>query len=113
MAERGGDVVYGGLVALGYDGDWNCLLSFKNISDMTGQSNGEPSRRITSAPSRVCVCHGKLPNCLIVTETIPYYMYPGETMTEQQVVQYNNGACKALNYTVYIRIVKVVQHNLF
>ena len=29
-AGRGGDVLYGGLVALGYDGDWNCLLSFKN-----------------------------------------------------------------------------------
>ena len=31
-AGKGGDVLYGGLVALGYDGDWNCLLSFKNIS---------------------------------------------------------------------------------
>ena len=34
-AGRGGDVLYGGFVALGYDGDWNCLLSFKNISDMS------------------------------------------------------------------------------
>ena len=34
-AEEGGDVLYGGLVAAGYDGDWNCLLSFKNVSDMT------------------------------------------------------------------------------
>ena len=37
-AGKGGDVLYGGLVALGYDGDWNCLLSFKNISDMSEQS---------------------------------------------------------------------------
>ena len=37
-AGRGGDVLYGGLVALGYDGDWNCLLSFKNIYDMSQQS---------------------------------------------------------------------------
>ena len=37
-AGKGGDVLYGGLVALGYDGDWNCLLSFKNISDMSQQS---------------------------------------------------------------------------
>ena len=37
-AGKGGDVLYGGLVALGWDGDWNCLLSFKNISDMSQQS---------------------------------------------------------------------------
>ena len=33
-AGKGGDVLYGGLVTLGYDGDWNCLHSFKNISDI-------------------------------------------------------------------------------
>ena len=57
-ADKGGDVVYGGLVAMGYDGDWNCLLSFKNISDMS-QQNGLSV--ISSEPSRVCLCHDGQP----------------------------------------------------
>ena len=62
-AVEGGDVVYGGLIAAGYDGDWNCLLSFRNISDMMDQSS---VRQITSAPSRVCLCHDDTaPDCLI------------------------------------------------
>ena len=51
-AGKGGDVLYGGLVALGYDGDWICLLSFKNISDISQQSG---LSLISSAPSRVCL----------------------------------------------------------
>ena len=80
-AEKGGDVLYGGLVAAGYDGDWNCLLSFKNISDMTGQSHEEPFRRITSEPSRVCLCGETGPDCLVVDNPTSYSLYPGETLT--------------------------------
>ena len=127
-AERGGDIVYGGLAALGYDGDWNCLLSFKNISDVTEQSSEMPSRRITSAPSRVCVCR----DCLMVVDTTSRVLYPGQTMTvsaavvgqdfgtvkgevnaqflssfdlsippEQQIMQYENGKCMDFYYTVH------------
>ena len=130
-AMKGGDVVYGELVATGYDGDWNCLLSFKNISDMTGQSS---ARQITSEPSRVCLCHDTSPDCLIVADPTTHTLYPGETLTvsaavvgqdfgtvtgyvyaqvidtahnnatvsrDQMGVSYDNGACSNLNYTVY------------
>ena len=83
-AREGGDVLYGGLVAAGYDGDWNCLLSFKNMSDMTNQSS---ERRITSAPSRVCSCHDhSSPDCLVVVDPTTYTLYPGQTLTVSAAV---------------------------
>ena len=82
-ADKGGDVVYGGLVALGYDGDWNCLLSFKNISDMS-QQNGLSV--ISSEPSRVCLCHDGQPDCLTVADPITHNIYPGQTITLPAVV---------------------------
>ena len=82
-AGRGGDVVYGGLVPLGYDGDWNCLLSFKNISDMSQQSG---LSIISSEPSRVCLCHDGQPDCLTVADPITRSMYPGQTITIPAVV---------------------------
>ena len=83
-ARRGGDVLYGGLVALGYDGDWNCLLSFKNISDMSQQSG---LSRISSAPSRVCLCNETgQPDCLTVADPTTRVMYPGQTITIPVVV---------------------------
>ena len=130
-AVEGGDVVYGGQIAAGYDGDWNCLLSFKNISNMTYQ----PSiRKITSAPSRVCLCHDTSPDCLIVVDPTSHTIYPGETLTvsaavvgqdfgtvsgdvhaqfgnyskcyaavhnDQKRMSYENGACKNFNYKIY------------
>ena len=79
-----GDVLYGGLVALGYDGDWNCLLSFKNISDMSQQSG---LSRISSAPSRVCLCNETgQPDCLTVADPTTRVMYPGQTITIPVVV---------------------------
>ena len=83
-AGKGGDVLYGGLVALGYDGDWNCLLSFKNISDMSQQSG--PSL-ISSVPSRVCLCNETgQPDCLIVADPTTHVIYPGQTITIPAVV---------------------------
>ena len=84
-AGKGGDVLYGGLVALGWDGDWNCLLSFKNISDMT-QQNGLST--ITSNPSRVCFCNinDTKPDCLTVADPKTYPVYPGQTITIPAVV---------------------------
>ena len=82
-AGTGGDVLYGGLVALGWDGGWNCLLSFKNISDMAQQSGLSP---ITSDPSRVCFCEDMEPNCLTVANPKVHYVYPGQTITIPAVV---------------------------
>ena len=83
-AGEGGDILYGGLVVAGYDGDWNCLLSFKNMSDMTNQSS---ERRITSAPSRVCSCHDhSSPDCLVVVDPTTYTLYPGQTLTVSAAV---------------------------
>ena len=87
IAGRGGDVVYGGLVALGYDGDWNCLQSFKNVSNMSQQSS---LSLISSAPSRVCLCkndHFEHPDdCLTVADPHTYSVYPGQTITLPAVV---------------------------
>ena len=83
-AGRGGDVLYGGLVSLGYDGDWNCLLSFKNISDISQQSG---LSLISSAPSRVCLCnYTGQPDCLTVADPTTRVMYPGQTITIPAVV---------------------------
>ena len=86
-AGRGGDVVYGGLVALGYDGDWNCLQSFKNVSDLTQQKK---LSLISSAPSHVCLCqndHFEYPDdCLTVADPHTHNVYPGETITLPTVV---------------------------
>ena len=83
-AGKGGDVLYGGLVALGYDGDWNCLLSFKNISDISQQSG---LSLISSAPSRVCLCNDtSQPDCLTVADPTTWVMYPGQTITIPAVV---------------------------
>ena len=82
-AGKGGDVLYGGLVALGWDGDWNCLLSFKNISDMSQQSG---LSTITSNPSRVCFCKDAGPDCLTVADPKTYHIYPGQTITIPAVV---------------------------
>ena len=82
-ADKGGDVVYGGLVAMGYDRDWNCLLSFKNISDKS-QQNGLSF--ISSEPSRVCLCPDGQPDCLTVADPITHNIYPGQTITLPAVV---------------------------
>ena len=83
-AGKGGDVLYGGLVALGYDGDWNCLLRFKNISDMSQQSG---LSLISSAPSRVCLCNEiRQPDCLTVADHTTHVIYPGQTITIPAVI---------------------------
>ena len=87
-AGRGGDVLYGGLVALGYDGDWNCLLRFKNISDMSQQSG---LSLISSTPSRVCLCNETgQPDCLTVADPTIHVIYPGQTITIPAVVTGQN-----------------------
>ena len=82
-AGRGGDILFGGQVASGWDGNVNCLESFKNMSDLSGQS-GESV--ISSAPSRICLCHNSQHDCLIVADPTTHTIYPGETLMISAVV---------------------------
>ena len=71
-------------MALGYDGDWNCLPSFKNISDMSQQSG---LSLISSAPSRVCLCNETgQPDCLTVADPSTRAIYPGQRISIPAVV---------------------------
>ena len=82
-AEYGGDILYGGHVLYGLDGDWNCLLSFKNISNISQDGLS----LISSDPSRVCLCNDDgQPDCLIVADPIPHSIYPGQSITISAVV---------------------------
>ena len=82
-AGKGGDVLFGGLVALGWDGDVNCLDSFKSISDFSGQNEASV---ISSAPSCVCLCRELQKDCLIVADPTTHTIYPGETLVISAVV---------------------------
>ena len=77
-AGKGGDVLCGGLVALGWDEDWNCLFTFKETSDFTEQSS---LSLVSSTPSRVCFCNSTgHPDCLTVADPVTHTMYPGQTI---------------------------------
>ena len=83
-AGKGGDVLYGGLVALGWDEDWNCLFTFKETSDFAEQSSLSP---LSSTPTRVCFCNSTgHPDCLTVADPVTHTMYPGQTITIPGVV---------------------------
>ena len=82
-AGKGGDILYGGHVAFGLDGDWNCLDTFKNISNIS--QNG--LSLISSDPSRVCLCtETGQPDCLVIVDPTPHTVYPGQTLTISAVV---------------------------
>ena len=82
-AVKGGDILYGGRVAYGLDGDWNCLDSFKNISNIS--QNG--LSLISSDPSRVCLCSERgQPDCLAVVDPTPRTIHPGQTINISAVV---------------------------
>ena len=92
-AEKG-DVLYGGLVA----------LSFKNVSDMTMQSSEQPFRRITSDPSRVCICGEEGPDCLTVVDPVHHSVYPGQTLTlSVSVVGQDFGTVTEYVYAQYLK----------
>ena len=77
-AGKGGDVLYGGHLAIGENGvSTNCLQSFWNISEIaqTGLS------LVASEPSRVCLCNSSgYPDCLILTQDEKHLTYPGQTI---------------------------------
>ena len=82
-AGKGGDVVYGGHVALGLDDGRNCLDSFKSISNIS--QNG--LSQISSDPSRVCLCNETgQPDCLTLVDPTPHSIYPGQSFNISAVV---------------------------
>ena len=81
-AGMGGDILYGGQVALGMDGDWNCLESFKNLSSISRQGLS----LISSEPSHVCLCSETgQPECSTHNSTLRT-AYPGQTINISAVV---------------------------
>ena len=82
-AGKAGDVLYGGHLAIGYNGiEDNCLQSFWNASDISQQKSLSV---VASESSRVCLCESELPNCLRV-ESTPYDIYPGQTISLSLVI---------------------------
>ncbi len=82
-AGTGGDILYGGLVALGETGERNCLQVLKDISNISQSSLS----LISSDPSRVCFCNGTgQPDCLTIVDPIPRKIYPGQTVHISAVV---------------------------
>ena len=82
-AGKGGDILHGGQVAFGYDGGWNCLDSFKNISNILQDGLS----LISSDPSRVCLCNETgQPDCLVLADPTLHAAYPGQTINISAVV---------------------------
>ena len=82
-AAMGGDILYGGDVAFGLDEQWNCLDSFKNLSNIS--QNG--LSLISSDPSQVYLCNGTgQPNCLTLADPTPYSIYPGQSINISAVI---------------------------
>ena len=81
-AGRGGDIVYGGQIALGWVEQRNCFLNFMNASTISQSGLS----LISSAPSRVCICDSNgQPDCLRVLDPIRRHIYPGQTINVSAV----------------------------
>ena len=88
LALHGGDMLYGGslgrgCIDSGADAGWtchsNCLLYFKNISQM--QNVNKSSSLIASDAIGVCLCNSSgEPDCLSVVRSDPISIYPGQTI---------------------------------
>ena len=82
-AGKGGDIVYGGLVAYGLNGKKNCMDTFKAISNISETSLS----LISSDPLRVCLCNqSELPDCMLLDDPTPHSIYPGQTISISAVV---------------------------
>ena len=117
----GGDILYGGQVAFGLDGEWNCLESVKNISNIS--QNGLSI--VSSDPLRVCLCNetGQL-DCPVLVDSKPRTVYPGQTINISAVVvgqnfgtiagsayaQFLQGGC-LLQLKPEQKVQSVTQHN--
>ena len=76
-AGKAGDVLYGGHLAIGYNGiDENCLQNFLNASTISESSFST----IASESSRVCLCNSDgVPDCHVL-DWDNQIIYPGQTI---------------------------------
>ena len=82
-AGKGGDICHGGHIAYGFNGNDNCMDTFKHISNISETSLSFMS----SDPLRVCLCNESgLPDCLLLNDPAPRYIYPGQTISISAVV---------------------------
>ena len=82
-AGRGGDIVYGGDLAYGFNNNKNCMDTFKEISNISDTSLS----LISSDPLRVCLCNQRrLPDCKLIDDPTPHSIYPGQTISISAVV---------------------------
>ena len=82
-AGKGGDILYGGRLAIGLNGvTKNCLQSFRNISNISQNSLSA----IASESSRVCLCNSSgIPDCLKLVYPKRHVIYPGQTINTSVV----------------------------
>ena len=82
-AGKAGDVLYGGRLAIGYNGiKDNCLQNFLNASNISQISLST----VSSEPSRVCLCNSSgVPDCLVL-DWERKAVYPGQTVNISVVV---------------------------
>ena len=84
-AGKGGDILYGGDILLGYEKltRRNCLVILKLLSSIL--QNG--LSLISSEPLRACFCNENgHPDCLLLAEHKPHSIYPGQTINISAVV---------------------------
>ena len=82
-AKKGGDIVYGGYIAYGFIGNKNCMDTFDDISNISETSLS----LISSDPLRVCLCNQSgLPDCMLLVDPTPHYIYPGQNLSISAVV---------------------------
>ena len=82
-AGKGGDIVYGGDLAYGFNNYKNCMDTFKEISYISDTSLS----LISSDPLRVCLCNQSgLPDCKLIDDPTPHSIYPGQTISISAVV---------------------------
>ena len=102
-AGMGGDILYGGQVASSFDGNWNCLESFENISTINVYQND--FSLISSDPSRICFCtEDRLPDCLTLSTSSTHSYYPGQNIYISAVtVGENFGTVAGSVYAQYLK----------
>ena len=82
-AGKGGDVLYGGHLAVGFNGVYeNCLQNFYAISNISQNSLSV----VASEPSRICLCNSSgVPDCLKFVDSKRHEIYPGQTINASVV----------------------------
>ena len=102
-AGYGGDLIFGGLIANGWDGDTNCLARFENVSRVVPPYN--QLSLVSSTPTRVCLCsEAGLPNCSNVLDLQVLSVYPGQNIAVSAVVTGQNfGTVAGSVYAQFLR----------